>query len=354
MKNKLAFPLFNGLVCAIFGALTGYYISRLWWGVILGGLSGFVLGLLVEVTTARLGSGHWLYRRRALLLALIEIPIAIFVVAPYAYVLVNAQPVPHQICCVTPLDYGAERYEDIQVQTEDGIVLSGWFVPPRQTPGAVIVVLHGFRGDRRGAEWHARQLIQAGYGVLLYDQRALGKSTGDSVSFSWEGPDLLAVLDDLSTRPEVDGQRIGVVGLSGGGHVALNAAYLQPERIPALWLDGIQAQRMEDFPEPDGMGESFATLMNALILKMAEFHTGRPSPPAFAQILPALQKPQIMLVAGGRDDFEKRVNHKYAELSGPNVQFWFIEDAFHTAGPRLIPDEYSQKMLDFFAQALEQ
>lgn len=42
-------------------------------------------------------------------------------------------------------------------------------------------------------------------------------------------------------RPDVDEARIGVVGLSLGGHIVLNAIHLDPERFTALWLDGVQA-----------------------------------------------------------------------------------------------------------------
>jgi pimeloyl-ACP methyl ester carboxylesterase len=354
MRNRLIFPLFNAFVCAILGALIGYYISQPGLGLLLGGLVGLGLGLLGELLLGRLGLTHWLYRRRVLLAVLVEIPLAVFLVGPYAYVIKETRPNHHPICCETPLDYGATQYEDVQIQTEEGITLAGWFVPPREKPGPVIVLLHGARGDRRGTAWHARQLIQAGYGLLLYDQRALGESTGDTVSLSWlDGPDLLAVIDDLADRPEVDPARIGAVGLSGGGHVALNAAYLDPDRMSALWLDGISAQRIEDFPPPENAGERFATLINALILKMVEFHLDRPAPPAFVQILAELDRPPLVIVAGGRNDFERRVSQKYASVVGPNVQVWLIDEAWHVGGPTVRPEEYRQRMVEFFNSSLE-
>lgn len=87
------------------------------------------------------------------------------------------------------MDYGAEQYKDVNIPTNDGITLAGWYVPPRKTPGAV--------------------------------------------------------------------------GLLGGAHIALNAAYLDPDRMAALWLDGIQIQRIDDFPGAENVGERFAMLINA-------------------------------------------------------------------------------------------
>jgi pimeloyl-ACP methyl ester carboxylesterase len=280
--------------------------------------------------------------------------VATFVVGPYAYVIVETQADPHPICCETPIDYGAERYEEIRVRTDDGVTLAGWYVPPRETPGAVIVLLHGAKSDRRGTAWHAQQLVQADYGVLLYDQRALGESTGEMVSFGWlDGPDFLAVIDFLADRPEVDSERIGVVGLSGGGHIALNAAYLAPDRMSALWLDGIQAQRIDDFPAAENIGERFATLINALILKMAEIRLWRSAPPAFVQILTELDRPHMVIVAGGLEDFENRVSQKYASVVAANAEIWLIEDAWHVGGPSVRPDEYRRRMVEFFETSLE-
>lgn len=349
MKTRVIFPLFNGLVCAILGALIGYYVARPMAGIWLGGLVGLSLGLAVELLLGRLGLSHWLYRRRVLLLILLEIPITIFLFGPYAYVIVETQPNPRPISCETPLAYGAKQYETVQIRTEDGIILAGWYVPPRQTPGPVVVVLHGARGNRCGATWHARQLIQAGYGVLLYDQRALGESTGEQLSFAWlDGPDLLAAVDYLAARPEVAAECIGAVGLSGGAHVALNAAYLGPDRLAALWLDGLQSQRIADFPSAENVGERFATLINFLILRMAEIHLGRPAPPPFVEILAELDHPPLVIIAGERDDFEYRVSQNYQAVAGANVQVWQIEGAWHLGGPKVIPDEYRQRMLAFF------
>ena len=110
-----------------------------------------------------------------------------------------------------------------------------------------------------------------------------------------EGYDLLAIIDYLEGRSDVNAEKIGAVGLSGGGHIALNAAYIEPGRITALWLDGIQAQRIKDFPEARHIGEQFVTVINASIIKMAEIHFGRSAPPAFVDILPTLDQTRMTI-----------------------------------------------------------
>ena len=353
LLHRLAFPLFNAICGVVFGALIGYYVSDPVAGVLIGGALGLGLGGLIETATGRLGARHWLYRRRILLTVVLEMPLAVFVGAPFAYVVVETRPDHHPVCCETPLDYGAATYETVSIHAPDNITLAGWYVPPPTAPGPVIVLLHGGRGDRRGTAWYARELIAAGYGVLMYDQRAQGESTGDLSTLGWQdGDDLLAVIAHLEARAEVDAKRIGVVGLSRGGHIALNAAHLAPDRIAAIWADGVQAQRLDDFPPAESAGEGFATFINGLILNMTELRLGRAAPPAYSQILAELDRP-IVLVAGGLDDFERRANQRYAQLGNPNVQVWLIDQAPHVGGAFVIPGEYRRRMLAFFQVTLK-
>jgi len=336
------------------GGLVGYYTFAIAAGALIGGLAGLLVSLPIEWGLGWLGLKHWLYQRRVLLAVLVELPLVVFIIGPYAFVIADTHPDSHPVCCETPLDYGAQSYENVRIWVGDGATLAGWYVPPQQTPGAVIVVLHGSRSDRRDGAWHARQLIQAGYGVLMYDQRALGESSGKTVSYGWlDASDLLSAVDYLASRPEVDPERIGAVGLSLGGFIALDAAYQQPDRFAALWLDGLQAQRMEDFPEPRNGGEKFAILINAMIFKMMEFRLGRVAPPAFTQILSEMDQPPITIVAGELNDFEKRVNQKYAQVIQPTTRIWMIENAQHVGGPGIIPGEYRQRMLELFRGAFE-
>jgi hypothetical protein len=119
-----------------------------------------------------------------------------------------------------------------------------------------------------------------------------------------------------------------------------------------MWLDGVQAQRIEDFPEAEKIGEKFATLINNMILKMAELHLREQTPPPYTEILRELDDLPLVLVAGGLDDFERRTNRQYAEVVGDNVEVWIIEDAWHVGGLGAVPDEYRQRMLTFFEESL--
>ncbi len=353
-KKRLIFPIFNAVIGAVSGAAIGYYIFSAVGGAAVGALVGFVIGFLIEIITVRLGAEHWLYQRRVLFTVVLEIPLALLVLGPFVYLLFSIQPSPHPIVCQPPTAYGADQYETVEIETEDGILLSGWYVPPQTSqPGAVIVLLHGAWGDRCQMSWQAQHLLGGGYGVLMMDTRATGESTGAQTYMGWqEGEDLLALLDYLTDRPEVDSARIGVVGNSAGAHMAINGAYLAPERISALWLDGLGAQTIADFPEQESFQELFVTAVNAMIIKTAEWYFGRPAPPANIEILAGLIEPEIYLVAGELEEFEYPTNLRYMEFAGENVVLWVVEGGYHCSGLFTAPEEYAEKLLDFFARAL--
>jgi hypothetical protein len=160
MRQRLSFPLFNASICALLGTLVGYYLGKPAVSILVGGCLGLLFGFFLEWGFGRFGHNNWFYKRRVLLALLIEIPLAVFVFGPYAYAINQTRANHHAICCETPLDYGAHSYETVRIQTLDGITLTGWYVPSAESPGAVIILLHGAHGDRRGTTDHARQFIE--------------------------------------------------------------------------------------------------------------------------------------------------------------------------------------------------
>ena len=135
----------------------------------------------------------------------------------------------------TPADLNLE-YRDVEFRTNDGVRLSGWYIP--SINGAAVVMLHGAGSTRSGVLDHAVVLARHGYGVLLFDARGHGRSDGRAMDFGWFGDlDVAAAVSFLQDQPDVDDTRIAAVGMSMGGEEAIGAA-ASDDRIRAVVSEG--------------------------------------------------------------------------------------------------------------------
>jgi len=106
---------------------------------------------------------------------------------------------------------------------------------------AAFLVLHGFGSNSEGPNVLAptRVLSEFGYVTLRFDMRGCGKSEGEfgRVICLEQVEDLGNALDFLSRHPAVDPDRIGVIGSSFGGAVAVYAGGTNP-RVAAVVSNG--------------------------------------------------------------------------------------------------------------------
>jgi pimeloyl-ACP methyl ester carboxylesterase len=346
--KRLIFPIVNAIVLAAFFGIVGYYLfDPLPW-LLVGIGFGLGVGLLAEIGTRRISP--WLYRRRVTLVVLLEIPLMLFVVGPYAFALGMTRPVNTPINGWTPADFGS-TYRSVSIPAADGVTLAGWFIPPVDAPGPTVMVLHGSASNRLQSRWHIETLAKAGYGVLTYDQRALGESTGSQQSAGWlDARDVPHVVDWLVEQPEVDPKQIGGVGLSLGAHILLFAGPDEP-RLKAFWLDGASIGNVDDLPQAENFAEQFGTLMNQQIERALILQLGTEPPPPFRELIPKLAPRPVVMIVAGLDVLELRANLPYVDVLGENGEQWVIENAHHVGGPRVIPEEYTARMLTFFDTA---
>jgi fermentation-respiration switch protein FrsA (DUF1100 family) len=153
----------------------------------------------------------------------------------------------------------------------DGIELAGVFhIPDSRRPSQrlpAFVVLHGFMGskDESQAELQARMLCELGYAALRFDMRGCGDSGGrrgyvlclDQVADTRNG------LTWLAGQPEIDRDRIGVIGHSFGAAVAIYAAGVDRRVAAAIsscgWGHGERKFRGQH-PTPEAW-EKFTTIL---------------------------------------------------------------------------------------------
>lgn len=139
-----------------------------------------------------------------------------------------------------PLPYKAE---DVTVANQEaGVTLAGTLTLPEGDgpfPAAVLVSGSGPQDRNEELLGHkpflvlADSLTRRGIAVLRFDDRGVGKSTGDFAKATTAdfATDAVAAARYLKGRKEIDGTKIGIIGHSEGGLIAPLAAVAAPEDI---------------------------------------------------------------------------------------------------------------------------
>ncbi|MFH8249868.1 alpha/beta fold hydrolase [Microbacterium sp. B2969] len=159
----------------------------------------------------------------------------------------------------TPADVGL-AFEEVAFPATDGVDLRGWFVPAGDAKAPAVVWVHGWLWNRAGnaagrvpfvdrdVEFltATKALHDAGIHVLMFDLANHGES-GKRPPLThgvWEARDAAGAVKYLHSRPEVDRDRIGVIGTSAGGNTAM---YAIAGGTPVKALLSIQPTKLKVF-----------------------------------------------------------------------------------------------------------
>ena len=124
----------------------------------------------------------------------------------------------------SPSDVGLAEVETVTFPTEDGLTLSGWFVPSRSDAASgTVIVFNGNAGNRAYRAPLAATLRDAGYQVLLFDYRGYGGNGGAPTEAGLVA-DARAARTYLVGRADVDASRFVYFGESLGSAVAIGLA----------------------------------------------------------------------------------------------------------------------------------
>lgn len=342
--------IINALLGGLVGSALGISSGNPLMGLIVGALCGLGIAVAYERLARQWQRRQRLYRHRLLLLILLEVLLIIYIGLPLAAAYLNAHPA--RLAVTLPPWQLSEQLEDVSFTTSDGLTLHGWYIPARN--GAAIIALHGFNGNRSHVAFHAKALAEQGYGVLLFDMRAHGESDG-AIFSTWDTDrDVLAAADFLKTRSEVQPDRIGALGLSAGAQAILYGAAVSTD-VHALLLDGVGSSTIDDFLNPmlpEVQGLWFMTPMVWMSDRMNELFTGRAAPPPFKDLVKQIAPRPMLFISGGLTDYETSLAKRYAASAAASAEAWNLPDVGHVGGMWARPEEYTQKMLDFFDQHL--
>ena len=203
----------------------------------------------------------------------------------------------------TPQSIGLD-YEDVQFPAQDGIRVSGWFVPARCETGrddATVILVHGWQWNREGFEASnlfanitgskpvdmlrlLEDLSAEGYNVLTLDLRNHGQSAAaHPMTFGQsEAKDLLGALAYLAGRGDVNSEHIGVMGFSIGANAIL-FALPQTDRVKAAVVVQPMTPSLYTRRIADNLFGIFGRLIDAISTMLYQLSGG----PRLGGIVPA-------------------------------------------------------------------
>ncbi len=341
-----AIGLLLGLVALASGAIVGL-ASLLIEGPRLKaafGLAGFAGGLGLTVAAA-----IWLLRALPRWWRLAGVPGAYvvlqFLVLPLVMAMLGTHAPRPSFTAETP--QGAQR---MTFHAADGTELAGWYTP--STNGATVIVLAGAGSTRADVGAQSAVLARHGYGVLAFDARGTGESGGHPHLWGWGGElDAFAALDYLVSMPGVDPNRIGMLGESMGGEVAITAA-ASDGRIRAVVAEGATARTCADLTflgnDPEG---GIHRTDSCLGWAIAAATSGAREPKPLLDEVRALGSRPALLIAADLPE-EHAATESWRSVSPATIQLWEPASTGHTAGLSTHPAEWEQRVVAFLDAAL--
>ena len=252
----------------------------------------------------------------------------------------------------SPADYGL-HYEKVAFPSRDGLTLRGWFIPAA-SPRGTVIFCHGHAGSMDPDLEYAPAFHDRSYSVLMFNFRAHGGSDGHLVSMgSLEQQDLLGAVDWLRERGI---ERLGVLGFSMGGRVAISTAP-QTDAIAAVVSDGGPVTILEAIAAGSrerGLPGFLAVPVAWLTLWLAGRWVGcRLADADAVRWVPQLPPCALMLIHGGRDPYVSTAAVKgLFAVAGEPKELWIVPQAGHRQVDKLQPDEYLKRVIGFFDRYL--
>jgi len=221
-----------------------------------------------------------------------------------------------------------------------------------------VIAQHGYRGNRESLLFEGIALNERGYNVLLTTSRAHDQNKGGQITFgAHEMKDLEAWYQYLLTRIEVDPDKIGIMGESmGGGMAILYAAQNDNIKTVAtasaftLSVDAVENFIFQDVARPGPVAPIFAQMMVYWAETNANFNSANlDTARAVAEIGPR----PILILHGGQDKVVSPQNGmELSEAAGGTAQFEIFPNVEHCTFDEVDPDHYVEILADFFDRSL--
>lgn len=253
----------------------------------------------------------------------------------------------------SPKDYGVKDYEDVSFLTDDGVTLSGWWLPVGHAkPLGSVILTHGVFKNRQQVLTRALFLSKLGYQALLFDMGGMGESGNRAVSGGvLEAGDFLAAEKYLEGRHKLQ-RPVIFFGFSLGSMAALRAAVKAPV-IDAVIADSPLAN-LNSYVSRRTMGGKFAAFPGFLHTCLQDYDqlTGlhlTENDMDLTPVVEQLSQPAVLYITGESDDLakSKEVQQLFSHTASRHRRLVYIPDSGHEETFKKFPLIYEKEVRDF-------
>jgi len=251
------------------------------------------------------------------------------------------------ISAVTPKEFNLVPFDNVELKTDDGLTLKGWYIHSETPIDNAVIICHGYPMDK-GNVLDLAFIFHENYNVLLFDFRGMGENEGSFTTIGLkETKDFNAAVSFLKDKGM---KKIGALGFSLGGAVIIMAN--NPD-ISAAVSDSSFARIDSMMDVVYGNFGVFRFPFVYCTKLIARFifgiDTSKISP------LDAIKdfKTPLFLIHSQKDS---QIDVKYAHLlhkASPNSELWVMSSADHGETYHMYQSEYRNRVSAFFQKHMD-
>ena len=264
--------------------------------------------------------------------------------------------------------------ELIEFPTTDNLTLRGSLHRDvTLEPQGIVIFCPEFGGNHWSAKWYCDALIKAGYAVLSFDFRNQGSSE-HLQSYrvmhwlsQYEVDDATSAVSYARSRADLAGLPIGLFGISRGGGAALATGATNGEvdcvaTEGAFTTDSMMFHftvRWATLYIPNWIMKRLPNIHIRITLTIVRWISQWRHGCHYIvleRLLPKLANKPVMMMNGTKDSYVSTdIPRKILKRAGGKEyhELWKIPEAKHNLGREIVPDEYDEKLVQFFAKSLK-
>ncbi|MGH2449272.1 MAG: alpha/beta hydrolase family protein [Chloroflexota bacterium] len=244
------------------------------------------------------------------------------------------------------LPYQPYQAERVEIPYQGGSPIAGILRRPETGRAPVVVLIPGLDSVKEELHAYGDDFLKRGIAVLAIDGPGQGELEFEhAMRPDWEVP-LGSIIDYIETRSDLDGSRIGAMGVSVGGHYAARAAAFE-YRLSAVITNCTGYNLAERFDQlPILTREAFVHKLKArdesdAKLLLRDFH--------LHGLMKRVRCP-LLVIMGGRDRLFPAENAERMVSEAPRARLLMLPDGNHVCNN--VPYKHRPQQADWMAAQL--